>query len=104
MPAARYPMHPLPAKVEEYLDDIADAMVSRYGIPLAEAVARINEHWEGLAFEEEDDDDLIFHELPEFWAGLIYYGRDAPHWDPDADLSSWQPRPAPPADSPAWTL
>ncbi|WP_459185034.1 hypothetical protein [Streptomyces sp.] len=102
MPGPRYLMHPVPAEVEKYLDDIADEMASRYGIPLAEAVARINQHWERETFDEEDD--LIFHELPEFWAGLIYYGRDAAHWDPDADLSATQPHPAPPADSPAWTL
>jgi hypothetical protein len=95
-------MHPVPAEVEKYLDDIADDMVSRFGIPLREAVARINEHWEGLTFEEEDD--LIFHELPDFWADLIHYGTGVPYGDPDADRSAWKPLPAPPADSPAWTL
>jgi hypothetical protein len=99
---SKYLMHPLPPEVAEYLDEIADEMVTRYGIPLAEAVARVNGQWQDMTFD--DEDDLIFHELPDYWAGLIYYGRDVPFWDHDADSSSWQPSPAPPPDSPAWTL
>ncbi|MEV5592561.1 hypothetical protein [Streptomyces sp. NPDC052496] len=54
---------------EAYLRDIADEMVQRFGIPSAEAVARINHAWSGLVFD--DDNDLIFHELPEFWAHAL---------------------------------
>ncbi|MYT31701.1 MULTISPECIES: hypothetical protein [unclassified Streptomyces] len=101
MAGPRYLVHTVP-ETEEYLDDIANDMVTRFRIPLAEAVARINRHWEGKTFDSEDD--LIFHEMPEFWADLLYYGAEVPYWDPDADRSKWNPIPAPPADSSAWTL
>lgn len=47
------------------------------------------------------------HELPEYWAHGLYFKPHAgrlPDDDPDADLSAWEVRPAPPTGSPAWTL
>ena len=67
----------------------------------AEAVARVNAHWAGTSFDPYPD--LVCHETSEYWAYGIVYG-DVPFWSPTADRSQWQPRPAPPADSPAWTL
>lgn len=101
MTASRYLMRAVP-EAEEYLDEIVDDMVNRFGIPPAEAVARVNRHWDGKTFDSEDD--LIFHEMPEFWADLLYYGDGVPYWDPEADRSTWQPTPPPPTGSPAWTL
>lgn len=93
---------PAVPEAREYLDDIADDMVTRFGIPLAEAVARINEHWEGRSFDSEDD--LIFHEMPGFWAVFLYYGDEARLQNPDADHSGLTPLSAPPKNSSAWTL
>jgi hypothetical protein len=47
------------------------------------------------------------HELPEYWAYGLYFNPNAgrlPDDDLDTDLSAGEVRPAPPADSPAWTL
>jgi hypothetical protein len=76
---------------------IAEEMVRAYGIPRAEAVARVNQHWSepgpsgrvpriwiiGL--------DLVYHETAAFWAGDIYYAKDSQWWRPDA-----HPQPLPP--------
>jgi hypothetical protein len=77
--------------------EIAEEMVRAYGVPRAEAVARINRHWSdpgpsgrapriwiiGL--------DLVYHAEAADWAGDIYYGKDSHWWRPDA-----RPRPLPP--------
>ncbi|MFH8343845.1 hypothetical protein [Streptomyces sp. NPDC018045] len=89
-------------EVEDYLDEIAEEMVGLFGIPTAEAVARINYEWRDQSFEEEDD--LIFHELPEHWAYVLYYSGTVPYWDPEADRTRWSIRNAPPAGDTAWTL
>ncbi|PJJ02456.1 hypothetical protein BX264_2801 [Streptomyces sp. 2333.5] len=88
--------------VEDYLDEIADEMVGLSGISMAEAVARINYEWGNQSFKEEDD--LIFHELPEHWAYVLYYSGTVPYWDPQADRQQWHPRDTPPAGDSAWTL
>jgi hypothetical protein len=60
---------------------IAEEMVRAFGIPRAEAVARINRQW-----SEPDAPgrvprvwivglDLVYHETEAFWAADIYYGH-----------------------------
>lgn len=78
--------------------EIAQEMVRAYGIPLSEAVARINRQW-----SEPDDRgrapsvwivglNIAYHETPEYWAGHIYYGGEGRWWDPAAGV---QPLPPP---------
>ncbi|MDT0458151.1 hypothetical protein RM550_20830 [Streptomyces sp. DSM 41527] len=93
---------PVSRDVEDYLDEIAEEMAGLFGISTAEAVARINYEWRDQSFEEEDD--LIFHELPEHWAYVLYYRGTVPYWDPEADRQEWNIRAAPSADDSAWTL
>ncbi|MFF7310437.1 hypothetical protein [Streptomyces sp. NPDC008137] len=94
-----------------YFREMADVLVERIGISRAEAVARINasygtRQWVALDLE------LMGHELPECWAYGVYYGPDEQHRvpmgsptaDADIDLSTHPVRPAPPKDSPFWTL
>ena len=57
---------------------ILDEMTRIHGIPREEALRRVNHHWSGADFV---DDDLRFHELPEFWAEDIYYGSDSYWWN-----------------------
>lgn len=64
-------------KAMQFLDDIARRMVIRFPITRDEAVGRINRHWRGLTF---GDDDLIFHETADEWAMSIYYGHDSSWW------------------------
>ncbi|MER5539796.1 hypothetical protein [Streptomyces mirabilis] len=88
-----------------YFRETADEMVTRFGIPRAEAVARINGAYAGQEFGP--CPDLMCHELPEYWGYGLYFKPNAgrlPDDDPDTDLSAWEVRPAPPAGSPAWTL
>ncbi|MFD4477414.1 hypothetical protein ACFWPU_15060 [Streptomyces sp. NPDC058471] len=93
----------------EYFGEIVDAAVTRFGISRAEAVARVNERYGHL--EISPYQDLMGHEMPEFWAYGLYYKPDAqgrrPTGDEESDavidftaLERW---PAPPPDSPAWT-
>ncbi|MET7700980.1 hypothetical protein [Streptomyces sp. NPDC005485] len=97
---------------EEWLDyfrEIADVLVERFGISRAEAVARINEAYAAEELQPMGQ-DLLGHELPEFWAHRLYFRPDArglfPSGDPtaDGDLARWDVRPAPRRDSAAWTL
>lgn len=92
---------PTSEDVDELLADIRDEMSRMLGLSDAEAVARINELWGAQDLSGEDE--IILHEEGYYWALVIYYGN-VPDWSPDADRSSWPPRPAPPADSPNWTI
>ena len=87
-------------KIQEFFDRIAGDMMLTLGISHAEAVARINWHWGGYEFPE---DDIILHEQAHYWAMRIYY-PDVLDWSPDADRSHWGFREKPPADSGCWTL
>ncbi|MET7321583.1 hypothetical protein [Streptomyces sp. NPDC005549] len=94
----------------EYFRDMVDVLVDRCGISRPEAVARINRQYADL--EVDPYPDLLCHEAPEFWALPAYYGRGdhllPPTGDPDADahidFSRLPVHPAPPRDSPFWTL
>lgn len=65
-------------EIEEYCIAIAAAMVDLFEIPLAEAVARMNEHWAGQSLAGELR--LVFHEEPDVWAKHICYHFGAMWW------------------------
>ncbi|MHC3473751.1 hypothetical protein ACYF6T_34360 [Streptomyces sp. 7R007] len=102
---------PLDEEMLEYFREMVDFLVENCGISRAEAVARINERY---ARKEMDtlEQNLMTHEFPEFWAYGAYYLPDAddrlPTGDADADadidFTRLPIRPAPPKDSPFWTL
>ncbi|MBR8643291.1 hypothetical protein KEF29_37995 [Streptomyces tuirus] len=88
-----------------YFREIADVMVDRFGISRAEAVARINDAYEGS--EIDPYPDLMCHEEPEYWAyGLYFQARNGvvPRGEDVADLAQWEKSPAPPKTSHVWTL
>ncbi|MFF7791937.1 hypothetical protein [Streptomyces sp. NPDC007991] len=88
-----------------YFREIADELVTRFGISRAEAVARINEAYEGA--EIDPYPDLMCHEEPDYWAfGLYFLPKDGrvPHGESGEDLSLWETRPAPPKSSHVWTI
>ncbi|MEU3849732.1 hypothetical protein [Streptomyces sp. NPDC029554] len=88
-----------------YFREIADVMVERFGISRAEAVARINDAYEGSDIDPYPD--LMCHEEPEYWAyGLYFQAKDGvvPRGEDGADLAQWEKRPAPPKTSHVWTL
>lgn len=72
-----------------------------FGISIEEAVARINQHWYGQEFLEEDE--IVFHEDAHYWAMVIYY-EGVPDWNPEADRSHWMVQAKPPSDSECWTI
>ncbi|SFC27723.1 hypothetical protein [Streptomyces aidingensis] len=91
----------------EFFRDIARYLVKESGMPYAEAVARLNAAFRDATFGPYPD--IMCHEGEDYWASGVYYeplpdGREVPWWEPDADRSAWRTRPAPPRDSPAWTL
>lgn len=88
-----------------YFRDIADVMVDRFGISRAEAVARINDAYEGS--EIDPYPDLMCHEEPEYWAyGLYFQARNGmvPHGGDAVDLAQYEKKPTPPKTSHVWTL
>ncbi|WP_283134923.1 hypothetical protein [Rhizohabitans arisaemae] len=88
-------------ETREQLEWIAEEL-QRFGMSRAEAVARINHQWHGSGFAE-GADSLLGHELPEYWATLIYY-VDVPDWSDGVDRSSWPVLDPPPRGSMYWTL
>jgi len=79
----------IPASDEatEYLDLIATTMVELFDIPDEEAVARINRFWHGQSFDSEGSVNALLHEMPDFWAKTIYYGRHVKWWLGEEGLS-----------------
>lgn len=101
---------PLDEGMLAYFREMADVLVERCGISRAEAVARINDRYGGLRISPYPD--LMCHEMPEYWALAVYYAPDAqdrlptgdPTADADIDFTRLPVHPAPPKDSPCWTL
>jgi hypothetical protein len=102
---------PLDEEMLGFFREMVDVLVERVGVPRAEAVARVNaaygtRQWVAL------DLQLMGHELPEYWAYGLYYGPDSrgrspvgdPTADADIDFTALPVRPAPPKDSPFWTV
>lgn len=93
-----------------YFRGIVSEMVARFGISPAEAVARVNERYQGADISPWPD--LMCHELPEYWAYGLYYFPDgdgrlptgSEDDDEGIDVAQLAVRPAPPKDSPFWTL
>ncbi|MDX3454232.1 hypothetical protein PV396_20165 [Streptomyces sp. ME02-8801-2C] len=89
----------------DYFRQIAEEMVSRFGISRAEAVARINSKYKGARIDPYPD--LMCHETPEYWAYGLYFqpvGGQLPYGAPDENLSAWEVRPAPSRNSHVWTI
>lgn len=64
-------------EIMEYIDEIVGEMVAAFGITRDEAIGRVNRQWGGSTFDEKS---LILHQMPDDWAGDIYYGRDSYWW------------------------
>ena len=86
----------------ELLKSIADEMASLFSITRAEAVARINDHWQCQDISSEDD--VILHEDEYYWALWIYFGGNVNDWSRVADRSEWTLREAPSKNSDCWTI
>lgn len=63
---------------ESYCLKIAGFMVDIFKIAEEEAIKRINDRWKNKEFI--GDNNIIYHEEPEFWAKDIYYGHDSYWW------------------------
>ncbi|MBD2872137.1 hypothetical protein [Paenibacillus arenilitoris] len=74
-------------ETEIFCLEIALCMSSIYNITEEEAVGRVSEFWSGLDLTREDD--MIFHESTEHWAGHIYF-EDQFWWK--KDVSQLAPR------------
>ena len=68
------------AELDSFCRGIAVEMVARFGIPEAEAIGRINRHWDGHDFLGCKYGWLIYHETEEYWAHLVYLGNDSFWW------------------------
>jgi hypothetical protein len=96
----RYLMKAFPQALELF-NEIAADMALSFSVPIEEAVARINQHWNGQEFL--DARDLIFHEDAHYWAMIIYFD-EVLDWSADANRSSWTIRTGPKPDSGYWTI
>jgi hypothetical protein len=48
-----------------------------FDLSAEEAIGRLNRHWKG---QEIVGEDIVYHELPAYWAHVIYYGKDSFWW------------------------
>jgi len=64
----------------DYYYRIADEMVRLFGISLNEAAGRINQMWHGRKFLTEADELMLYHDDPDRWANVIYYGPGSRWW------------------------
>ena len=68
------------AESDAFCRQIVADLARLFGVPTDEAVGRINRQWRGLAFVGED---IIYHETPEYWAHVMYLGKDSSWWITD---------------------
>ena len=61
-----------------YCEEIISCMIDTFSITRDEAIRRMNATWFGLELIGEDD--LIYHEEPEYWAKDICYGNESLWW------------------------
>ncbi len=66
------------AKSDAYCREIVAEMVRLFELTEQEAVGRLNQHWRGQDIL--DEYDIVYHELPEHWAHVVYLGRDSYWW------------------------
>jgi hypothetical protein len=68
------------AKSQQYCEDIVSAMMGFFAITEEEAVGRVNRQWSRLG-KMTGEYNWLYHESPEDWAKIIYYGPDTRWWD-----------------------
>ena len=61
-----------------YLIEIIEAMMTRFGITREEAIARIAHEWSHV--DAIIGEDLMYHELPSYWAHHFYFGKASFWW------------------------
>jgi hypothetical protein len=74
----------LDAEGRAFCDEIIATMVGLFGISEQEALGRINNHWKNYALLGKDN--IVYHELADFWAKTIYYEDGAYWWLDSAEL------------------
>lgn len=75
---------------EDYCNEIADEMLKLFDISRSEAIGRINRQWQDQDMSN-DDEHMIFHQLPDWWAKEIYYEQQPLWWT--VDLPNSKPYP-----------
>ncbi len=70
---------------ETFCREIINVMIQLFEISSEEALGRLNEHWKGNDFT--DEDDIRYHEDESFWAYDIYYGHDSLWWTNPGQLT-----------------
>lgn len=65
----------MPDKARDFVEQVLHEMLMRFPIMRDEAVGRVNQAWGHL--DHIGGKDLTFHESPDDWARIIYYGKDS---------------------------
>ena len=63
----------------DYLREIVECMMTNFGITAQEAIGRIAKAWSNLD-SIVGHDDLMYHELPSYWAHHFYFGKSSFWW------------------------
>ena len=62
----------------DFFCEIVDLMVKLFNISHDEAVERVNSQWKNHDLSE--DDCMVYHEMPDFWANEIYFKSGSYWW------------------------
>ena len=69
-----------------YVEAVIDEIVDGFGMDRTEAVGRVNRHWHGQRFIDQDAIDALTHELPSEMARFIVYEPATTWWKEGAVL------------------
>jgi hypothetical protein len=65
------------ARADAFCQEVASELMRLFGVSAEEAVGRINRHWSGQAITGED---IVYHETADYWAHVMYYGKESSWW------------------------
>ena len=67
------------AEALDYLRGVIETMMTSFGITREEALGRINVVWSPVGAVT-GPEDLMYHELPVYWANHFYFGKESCWW------------------------
>lgn len=65
----------------DFCRSILIELISRFLLSQREGIDLINSQWKHTSLTEEYN--IIYHELPEYWAKDFYWGEDEVWWKPE---------------------
>jgi len=75
------------SKSLSYLSEIINHMTRGFDLSEDQAISHVNRAWSQIGFIG-GEEELMFHEPPEYWANFFYLGNDSYWWIQGAKRNS----------------